>query len=201
MRRLWTTARIAINTLRHFIKVLVDSGSVWNIILQDIVKQFQLRRSNKVPSGLKVIDGGQLRIHQAHILSVNISDLEGFTSSLNILFLAADIVGCNMIFGKEWLDQAKPMINWGLDTFFFRLKGGTVFELLIQTETHDQVSNTDSASTYSHALSISTHVDNSLNIAMVIKNEIFDIPDTEGVQAFVLKWRNLIEEDIMWEIY
>ena len=112
-------------------KALVDSRLVWNIISQDIVKQFQLQESNKVPFGLKAIDEEQLKTYQAHLLDVHVSDSESFTSSLNILFLAADIVGCNMIFGKEWLDQAKLMINWGPDMFFFRPEGGTVFKLPI----------------------------------------------------------------------
>ena len=40
---------------------------------------------------------------------------------------------------------------------------------------------------HSHALSISTHADNPPDIAMVTKDEIFNITDIEGIQAFVLE--------------
>ena len=56
-------------------------------------------------------------------------------------------------------------------------------------------------SMHSCALRISTHTDNSSNIVMVIKNKIFNITDTESVQAFILEWHDLMEEDTTWEIY
>ena len=53
---------------------------------------------------------------------------------------------------------------------------------------------------YSRVLSISTHLDNFSNIAMVTKDEIFHITDIESVQAFMLKWRDLIKENTMKKI-
>ena len=71
-----------------------------------------------------------------------------------------------------------------------------VFETLIQTETHNQVSNTDSMSIHSCILSISIYTDNLPDVTIATEDKIFYIIDTKSVQAFVLKWCNLIEENI-----
>ena len=46
-------------------------------------------------------------------------------------------------------------------------------------------------------LSILTHADNPPDIAMITKDKIFDIINIENIQALVLKWSNLMGEDIM----
>ena len=104
-----------------------------------------------------------------------------------------------------WLDVINPQINWKTNRFFICPDNGQIFELPLRsgrpepckiekpnTKDWKKVSN-NALSTH---LKNTTHIDQAADIALITGDEIFEIANSQGLQTYMVKWRDLMEQNV-----
>ena len=169
-----------------------------------------LKGSKALPQGLQTIDGHQLDVRNLYTLYTDVWDSKGFSAiKPTIPFLSANIVGRDVILGQMWLDVVNPQINWETNRFSICPDGGQIFKLLLRgrrpepckikepnIKDWEKISNNAS---FTHPED-TTHIDQAPDIALVTGDKIFEIANSQGLQTYIVKWQDLIEQDVLWEM-
>ena len=98
------------------VNVLIDSGATSNFISQQLADHLKVITSPREAAMLvEVADGGTQRVtHTAKNLPISI---ESYQDALN--FEIIGMPGPSIVFGKNWLDQKNPNIDWPSGTMEF----------------------------------------------------------------------------------
>ena len=93
-------------------QAMIDSGTTWNLILQNVVKQHGLVGDNNLPHKLKVLGNFKIQMYQYHNMVIQAQDKYDHQAITVILIIDANFTSCNLILKISWLQAAKPMIKW-----------------------------------------------------------------------------------------
>ena len=100
-----TTVRVNTATGAKELKAMLDTGATLNFISQFAVKELRLTASDATAPSIHSICGHSVRTYQNHSLQLQVQDSEGQTALTTGDFLAADIIGYDIVIGLPWLKR------------------------------------------------------------------------------------------------
>ena len=100
-------------------QAMIDLVIIWNLILQDVVKQYGLVRDNNLPCELKMLSNFKIRIYQHHNMILQAHDKHGHQVIMVVLIIDADFTSCDLILKILWLQTAKLTIKWKEENLTF----------------------------------------------------------------------------------
>lgn len=92
-----------------------------NFISQMCVKELDLPVVEERPPRVNTLDGHPLQTYGVHRPEVRLDDSKGERRSTTVEFVAANMIGYDMILGMPWLDQYDPDIRWSTRSWTWRL--------------------------------------------------------------------------------
>ena len=98
---------------------MINSGSIWNLFAQSLVKEYNIPRDNNLPPGLKTLSGHLLRIFQRHNILMQIRDTQSKILVKQQEFFGVNMASYDMILGLLWLIVSKAYVEWEIGEFYF----------------------------------------------------------------------------------
>ena len=105
----WTTHR-----------ALIDSGATLNFVAQICAKELDLPSLGHSSGRIRTLGGEALQTFDTHTIRVAIEDHYGTKASVAQDFVAAAMVGYDLVLGMPWLREQDPDIDWSQGTFRVR---------------------------------------------------------------------------------
>lgn len=226
IQHIFTIVTVMIGKLMLEINVMIDSGSIWDLVSHLFARKHQLPDYRNISNNLKSVDGSPLQVYGQHLLQVTARGEGGNNSTLRQLFLTMPITGrVELIQGLPWLRAARPSIDWVKGHLSFSQGDGLANgpwekDLLVGDARGNTVQETpeappvpEDATPKSKAIPVrrktpkvggyvrtehsdaEEQADVSLpDIALVTEVEMHEIIRTEGVQGYLVQWRDREDE-------
>ena len=179
-------------------RTLIDCQCPFNLISQSIIKHYSIPGSNNDVPLAKDLNSGGIKLFRRHRIVVKAKGNDSSQSLDAIDVYSANITGCKLILGLDWLKKAQPAINWGQNSVYYK-PCATVPEYPKETakiwaqikglaDVND-ASNTspDTPSDYSS----DDYFDRSPVMACVGLEKLAEICDAEGTEAYLVTWKNV----------
>ena len=77
---------------------MINTGTIFNLIAQDLVKKYNIPRDNNVLS-LMAANRGKLRLYKKHQVAIETYGHNGSKTSDAITIYGSNIIGCKLILG------------------------------------------------------------------------------------------------------
>ena len=164
---------------------MIDSGTTWYLILQNVVKQHRLVEDDNLLWELKVLGNFKIWIYQCHNMVLQTWDKHDHQAMTVVVIIGTNFTDCNLILKIPWLQAAKPTIKWEDENFTFPEPDG---KLPVRTRPKKIQKPKVSARRKSSCSSANTQP---LDIAMVSLEKLTAICEAEGLDAFMIDWRDL----------
>ena len=84
---------------------------MWNLILQDVVKQYRLVGGDNLPWKLKALGNFKICMYQRHNMVLQARNKHGHQTMTVVLIIDINFTGCNLILEIPWLQATKPTIK------------------------------------------------------------------------------------------
>ena len=177
------------------VRAMIDCGTTWNFISQLKVMETGLQGIRKDAPKLATIDGSPFKTYERHSQEVGVKDeIECEVRGLQE-FWGADIAGVDVILGLPWLRWANPRIDWAKETLRFpgqsSVGAAAVLPFRPIRNVRKPKAPIPAASTVNHDDRVHEGQRQPLDIAVVNKEEFARLCKAEGVQAFVLDYKDL----------
>jgi transposase InsO family protein len=91
---------------------LIDSGATFNFISQLCAKEIEAPLTGNTPPAIRTLDGQPLQTYGSHLVRTVMRDTRGKEADADVNYLAASMVGYDVILGMPWLKQQDPDIRW-----------------------------------------------------------------------------------------
>ena len=87
-------------------RALIDCGSLFNLISQSIIERYGIERSNNSVPLTKNLNGKGIKLFWWHCIAVKAKGNNEFQSIDAVNVYKANITGCKLILGLDWLSKA-----------------------------------------------------------------------------------------------
>jgi hypothetical protein len=185
IKHLFVMVHIILLGVFHHLRAMIDCGATWNFFFQSKLTKIGVLIPNGKPSdsGLKTLDGTPLMTYFDHALPVGVIDINGSERTSKETFVGADMYGVDMILGLPWLSHANPLI---------RFRERTIVHEEVIHPIAGEVRNGPAGERPGVAVVVGENpLSSSLVVAVVGMQDILDICESEGVDAYLLDLRPL----------
>ena len=174
---------------------MINSGSIWNLLAQSLVKEYYILRDDNLPLGLKTLSGHPLHIFQCYDILMQVRNMQGKNLIKQQEFLGANMADCDMILDLPWLIVLKTYVEWEIEEFYFfsdKLFALPVWEM--PTDGATKVGTPDSNT-------IGTVTDQAPpDIALVSEVKLYRICKGKRVQVIFVEWRDWHDPKMDWKV-
>lgn len=77
---------------------MIDTGTIYNLIAQDLVKEHDIPGDDEIPS-LTAVNGGKMRLSKCHHVAFKAYGHDGSWTSDGITIPGVNITGCKLMLG------------------------------------------------------------------------------------------------------
>ena len=103
------------------VRAMIDTGTIFNLIAQDLVKEHDIPRDNKVPS-LMAANKGRWCLYKWHQVAIKTYGYNDSWTSDAITIYGSNITGYKLMLGMLWIGKAKSAFNWDTNEISFTKK-------------------------------------------------------------------------------
>ena len=118
------------------VRAMIDTGTIFNLIAQDLVKKHDISKDNKVPS-LTAANRGRLRLYKQHQVAIETYGHNGSWTSDAITIYRSNITVCKLILVMPWNKKAKTAFNWDTDKISFTKGSWVNQDLTLRSKQED----------------------------------------------------------------
>ena len=171
------------------VRAMIDTGTIFNLIAQDLVKEHDIPGDDEVPS-LTAANGGGLRLYNRHQVAIETYGHNGSWTSDAITIFGANITGCKLMLGMPWIRKAKPAFNWDTDKISFTRGPWVDQDLTLRSK---QEGKRAVSAPYLPSSSKDAADPKPPDVALVGAEEFHSICQAEGTQAWMVEWSDLLD--------
>ena len=116
---------------------MIDTGTIFNLIVQNLVKKHNILRNNKVPS-LTAANRSRLCLYKRHQIVIETYGHNNSWTSDAITIYGSNIIGCKLMLGMPWIKKAKPVFNWNINKISFTRGPWVDQNLILRSKQEDK---------------------------------------------------------------